>query len=154
MSTLYFREICGIFSVVMQMKKVMAIDYGDARTGVAFSDSLGMLAGETTVVESWNHEKLLNKLIELAKSRDASPIVLGLPKNMDGTEGPRAEKCRALASELEEAGFSVVLVDERRTTVEAHAILSEAGKHGKQRKQRIDAVAATLILETYLNGQR
>ena len=140
------------FRQVMQMKKVMAIDYGDARTGVAFSDSLGMLAGETTVVESWNHDKLLEKLVELAKSRDASPVVLGLPRNMDGTEGPRAEKCRALAAELEEAGFAVVLVDERRTTVEAHAILSEAGKHGKQRKQRIDAVAATLILETYLNG--
>ena len=154
MSTLNFHIFYDIFFPVMQMKKVMAIDYGDARTGVAFSDSLGMLAGETTVVESWNHEKLLMKLIELAKSRDASPMVLGLPKNMDGTEGPRAEKCRALAAELEEAGFTVVLVDERRTTVEAHAILSEAGKHGKQRKQRIDAVAATLILETYLNGKR
>ena len=142
------------FRQVMQMKKVMAIDYGDARTGVAFSDSLGMLAGETLVVESWNHEKLLMKLIELARSRDASPVVLGLPRNMDGTEGPRAEKCRELGRELEAAGLTVVLVDERRTTVEAHAILSEAGKHGKQRKQRIDAVAATLILETYLNGQR
>ena len=142
------------FRQVMQMKKVMAIDYGDARTGVAFSDSLGLLAGETLVVESWNHEKLLMKLIELARSRDASPVVLGLPRNMDGTEGPRAEKCRELGRELEAAGLTVVLVDERRTTVEAHAILSEAGKHGRQRKQRIDAVAATLILETYLNGQR
>ena len=138
----------------MQMNKVMAIDYGDARTGVAFSDPLGMLAGETTVLESWNHEKLVNALVELARSRAADPVVLGLPRNMDGTEGPRAEKCRALAAELEERGLRVVLVDERRTTVEAHAILSEAGKHGKQRKQRIDAVAATLILETYLNGQR
>ena len=138
----------------MQMNKVMAIDYGDARTGVAFSDPLGMLAGETTVLESWNHEKLVNTLVELARSRAADPVVLGLPRNMDGTEGPRAEKCRALAAELEERGLRVVLVDERRTTVEAHAILSEAGKHGKQRKQRIDAVAATLILETYLNGQR
>ena len=138
----------------MQMNKVMAIDYGDARTGVAFSDPLGMLAGETTVLESWNHEKLVNALVELARSRAADPVVLGLPRNMDGTEGPRAEKCRALAAELEEQGLRVVLVDERRTTVEAHAILSEAGKHGKQRKQRIDAVAATLILETYLNGQR
>ncbi len=138
----------------MQMNKVMAIDYGDARTGVAFSDPLGMLAGETTVLESWNHEKLVNALVELARSRAADPVVLGLPRNMDGTEGPRAEKCRALAAELEDRGLRVVLVDERRTTVEAHAILSEAGKHGKQRKQRIDAVAATLILETYLNGQR
>lgn len=136
------------------MKKAMAIDYGDARTGVAFSDPLGMLAGETAVLESWNHEKLLAQLTELARSREADPIVLGLPRNMDGSEGSRAEKCRALAAELEERGFRVVLVDERRTTVEAHGILSEAGRHGKARKQRIDAVAATLILETYLNGQR
>ena len=138
----------------MQMNKVMAIDYGDARTGVAFSDPLGMLAGETQVLESWNHEKLVAALVELARKREADPVVLGLPRNMDGSEGPRAEKCRALAGELEAAGLRVVLVDERRTTVEAHAILSEAGKHGKARKQRIDAVAATLILETYLNGQK
>lgn len=138
----------------MQMKKAMAIDYGDARTGVAFSDPLGLLAGETQVLDSWNHEKLLNALAALAQSREADPVVLGLPRNMDGSEGARAEKCRALGKELEERGLRVVLVDERRTTVEAHAILSEAGKHGKQRKQRIDAVAATLILETYLNGQR
>ena len=73
---------------------------------------------------------------------------------MDGSEGPRAEKSRAFASELEGKGLTVVFVDERRTTLEAHGILSEAGKKGKKRRERIDAVAATLILETYLNGLR
>ena len=134
--------------------KVMALDYGDARTGVAFSDDLGLLAGETLVLPSWNHEKLLTQVAELARSRNAEKLVLGLPKNMDGSEGPRAEKSRAFAAELEALGLEVVFVDERRTTVVAHGILSEAGKRGKKRRERIDAVAATLILETYLNGQR
>ena len=134
--------------------KVMALDYGDARTGVAISDSLGLLAGETAVLPSWNHAKLLEEVADLARSRGVERIVLGLPRNMDGSEGPRAEKSRAFASELEARGLKVVFVDERRTTVEAHSILSEAGKKGKKKRQRIDAVAATLILETYLNSLR
>ncbi len=134
--------------------KVMALDYGDARTGVAISDSLGLLAGETAVLPSWNHEKLLASVADLARDRGVERIVLGLPRNMDGSEGPRAEKSRAFASELEALGLEVAFVDERRTTVEAHGILSEAGKKGKKRRERIDAVAATLILETYLNSLR
>ena len=134
--------------------KVMALDYGDARTGVAISDSLGLLAGETAVLPSWNHSKLLEDVAALAKTKDIETVVLGLPRNMDGSEGPRAEKSRAFASELEEKGLKVVFVDERRTTLEAHGILSEAGKKGKKRRERIDAVAATLILETYLNSLR
>ena len=132
--------------------KIMALDYGDARTGVAFSDPTGLLAGETLVLPSWNHEKLLGEVTALARSRGAEMVVLGLPRNMDGSEGPRAEKSRAFAAELEAAGLTVTFVDERRTTVEAHGILSEAGKRGKKRRARIDAVAATLILETWLNG--
>lgn len=136
------------------MKKIMAIDYGDARTGVAFSDPLGLLAGETLVLDSWNGEKLKAQLVELAQSRGAAVLVLGLPRNMDGSEGPRAEKCRALKAWLEAQGLAVELVDERRSTVEAHGILTETGRHGKKRRQVIDAVAASLILETYLNGHR
>ena len=113
--------------------KVMALDYGDARTGVAFSDSLGLLAGETAVLPSWNHAKLLEEVEHLARSRGADTVVLGLPRNMDGSEGPRAEKSRAFAAELEARGLKVTFVDERRTTVEAHGILSEAGKRGKKR---------------------
>ena len=130
--------------------RVMAIDYGDARTGVAFSDLSGLLAGETAVLPSYNGEALFAELCRTARAHQVETIALGLPKNMDGTEGARAEKSRALAARLTDEGFAVALVDERRTTVEAHAILSEAGRHGKQRKQRVDAVAATLILETYL----
>ena len=134
--------------------KIMALDYGDARTGAAISDSMGLLAGETAVLPSWNHAKLLEEVADLARSRGVERIVLGLPRNMDGSEGPRAEKSRAFASELEALGLEVVFVDERRTTVEAHGILSEAGKKGKKKRQRIDAVAAALILETYLNSLR
>ena len=99
-------------------------------------------------------EKLLADLVRLYEERGVERIALGLPRNMDGTEGLRAEKSRGLKEALEERGCAVTLVDERRTTVEAHAILTEAGKHGKQRKARVDAVAAALILETYLNGRR
>ena len=134
--------------------KVVALDYGDARTGVAISDSLGLLAGETAVLPSWNHQKLVEDVAALAREKGVDTVVLGLPRNMDGSEGPRAEKSRAFASELEGKGLTVVFVDERRTTLEAHGILSEAGKKGKKRRERIDAVAATLILETYLNGLR
>ena len=134
--------------------RVMAIDYGDARTGWALSDPTGTLAGETGVLPSWNGDKLLEDLCRLLEERGVERVVLGLPKNMDGSEGPRAEKSRAFAARLEERGYAVTLVDERRTTVEAHAILSAAGKRGKKRKQTVDAVAAALILETYLNARR
>ena len=134
--------------------RIMAIDYGDARTGWAVSDPSGLLAGETGVLPSWNEDKLLEELCRLAEARGVERLALGLPKNMDGTEGPRAEKCRAFGKRLEERGCSVTYVDERRTTVEAHAILTETGRRGKQRKKRVDAVAASLILETYLNAHR
>jgi len=130
----------------------MALDYGDARTGVAISDGGGILAGETSVIPSWNHQKLLEETLRLASDREVDVIALGLPRNMDGSEGPRAEKSRAFAAELEASGLKVVFVDERRTTVEAGNILFESGKRGKKRRERIDAVAATLILETYLNS--
>lgn len=133
--------------------KIMAIDYGDARTGVAFSDISGMIAGETLVVEDWNTERLAGKLAELYKSRNAGKIVLGCPVNMDGSRGPRAEKSEAMGEMLRElTGAEVIMIDERRTTVDAHRILSQSGKKMKKHKAVVDAVAATLILETYLNS--
>ena len=133
--------------------KIMAIDYGDARTGVAFSDISGMIAGETLVVEDWNAERLAGKLAELYKSRNAGKIVLGCPVNMDGSRGPRAEKSEAMGEMLRElTGAEVIKIDERRTTVDAHRILSQSGKKMKKHKAVVDAVAATLILETYLNS--
>lgn len=134
------------------MKRIMGIDYGDARTGIAFSDLLCSIVGSTTVIHSRKPEKTLQEIVKLANEHDAGEIVMGLPKNMDGTEGPRAELCRAFAEEVRQAtGLEVTLWDERRTTVEAHNILNEHNYHGKKRKNTVDAVAASLILEGYLN---
>lgn len=131
--------------------KVMAIDYGDARTGVAVSDMLGMIVGFTTVVSEWNREKAAEKVAALVKEHKPERLVMGFPKNMDGTEGPRADLYREFATLLEEkTGMQVILWDERRTTVEAHNILSASGKKMKQHKKNVDAVAASLILEGYL----
>lgn len=135
--------------------RIMAVDYGDARTGVAFSDILGSIVGSSTVIHSRNREKTLEELVRLIRENGVGQIVMGFPRNMDGTEGPRAELYRAFARDLEEkAGMEVRLWDERRTTIEAHQILSEHNYHGKKRKNTVDAVAASLILEGYLAFQR
>lgn len=137
------------------MKKIMGIDYGDARTGVAVSDLLCSIVGSTTVVPSRNTQKAIADIVRIAKDNQVGQIVVGLPRNMDGTEGPRAQLCREFAAMLEEAtGLPVVMWDERRTTVEAHNILSQHNYHGKKRKDTVDAVAASLILEGYLNSIR
>lgn len=133
------------------MYKIMGIDYGDARTGVAISDLLCSIVGSTAVVPSRNTEKAIADIVRMAGENSVGEIVVGLPKNMDGTEGPRAELCRAFADRLKEVtGLPVVMWDERRTTVEAHNILSQHNYHGKKRKNTVDAVAASLILEGYL----
>ncbi len=133
------------------MYKIMGIDYGDARTGVAISDLLCSIVGTTYVVPSRNTQKALADIVRLAKENQVGEIVVGLPKNMDGTEGTRAELCRAFADQLKDAtGLPVTMWDERRTTVEAHNILSQHNYHGKKRKNTVDAVAASLILEGYL----
>ena len=133
------------------MKRIMGVDYGDARTGIAVSDLLCSLVGTTTVIHSRNPEKTIAAICDLVREKDVGEIVVGLPKNMDGTEGARAELCRAFAQRLEEVtGLPVKLWDERRTTVEAHNILSQHNYHGKKRKDTVDAVAASLILEGYL----
>lgn len=134
------------------MKRIMGIDYGDARTGVAVSDLLCTIVGSTAVVPSRNTDKAIADIVRMAKENEVGEIVVGLPRNMDGSEGPRAELCRAFADRLGEAtGLPIHMWDERRTTVEAHNILSEHNYHGKKRKNTVDAVAASLILEGYLN---
>ena len=133
------------------MQKIMGIDYGDARTGVAISDLLCSIVGSTYVVPSRVVEKAIADIVRLAKENQVGEIVVGLPRNMDGTEGVRAELCRGFAEQLREAtGLPVTMWDERRTTVEAHNILSQHNYHGKKRKDTVDAVAASLILEGYL----
>ena len=137
------------------MKRIMGIDYGDARTGVALSDLLCTIVGSTTVVPSRNREKAIADIVRIAKEQEVGQIVVGLPRNMDGSEGPRAELCREFAELLREAtGLEITMWDERRTTVEAHNILSQHNYHGQKRKNTVDAVAASLILEGYLNFRK
>lgn len=132
--------------------KVMAIDYGDARTGIAISDLTGSIVGTTTVIHSRNRDNTAAQIVSLVKQNNVERLVMGFPKNMDGTEGPRAALYKEFAAFLQEkSGMEVVLWDERRTTIEAHQILSDNGYHGKRRKNTVDAVAASLILEGYLS---
>ena len=135
--------------------RIMAIDYGDAHTGAAVSDLTGLLAGHTQVIHSRKPEEVLSGLGQIIGEYGVTELVLGSPKNMDGTLGPRAEKAEALAELLREAtGLPVILWDERRTTIDAHQILFNAGKNGRQRKKTVDAVAASLILEGYLTYKK
>lgn len=131
--------------------KIMAVDYGDARTGIALCDPWELLASPLCVVFEKNPEKLLEKVAALAQEYGAGRVVVGLPKNMNGTLGPRAQLCHEFAEKLEKtSGLETVLWDERNTTVAATQILNTTDTRGKKRKNVIDAVAATLILEGYL----
>ena len=131
--------------------RIMAIDYGDAHTGIAISDPTGLLAGFTTVIDAWRPETAAERIAALVKEHGVERLVLGHPINMDGTRGPRSEKAQAMKSLLETAtGLPVILWDERRTTIDAHQILQNSGKNARQRKKVVDAVAASLILEGYL----
>ena len=131
--------------------RIMAIDLGDARTGLAVSDAMGILCGEAWTMEEWDMERAAKRIAEAAKERGVERLVLGLPKNMDGTEGARAEKCREFALLLEsKTDIPVVMWDERRSSVEAHAILHANGKKERKHRKTVDAVAASLILEGYL----
>ena len=133
--------------------RIMAIDYGDERIGLAVSDLLGMLCGEAWTLSEWNMDRAVEKITEEAKARQVERFVLGLPKNMDGSEGVRAEKSREVKAKLEAAsGLPVVLWDERRSSIEAHAILHANGKKEKKHRKTVDAVAASLILEGYLGS--
>lgn len=135
--------------------RIMAIDYGDQRIGLAVSDLLGMLCGEAWTMNEWDMERASKRIAEEAAAREVGTLVLGLPKNMDGSEGVRAEKSREFKAMLErDSGLPVVLWDERRSSIEAHAILHAAGKKEKQHRKTVDAVAASLILEGYLGSQK
>ena len=150
--------------------RIMAIDYGDAHTGVAISDPTGLLAGTTTTIHSRKDQVVLEELRRLIEQYQVDELVMGFPRNMDGTEGPRAQLYRDFARQVEEAtglkpvlwderrttidAHRILLWDERRTTIDAHRILFDAGKNAKKRKKTVDAVAASLILEGYLTFRR
>jgi putative Holliday junction resolvase len=132
----------------------MAVDYGDRRTGVAVSDSLRLMVGDCFVISEPDSGRLANRLEAEYTKRGADLLVLGNPVNMNGTLGPRAEKTGRLKQMLERRGLRVVLQDERRTTVEAENILHETGNKGAKLRQIVDAVAASLILESFLSAER
>ena len=129
--------------------RVMAIDYGDAHTGVALSDPTGFLVGTTVTINSWRQEVVLDRLAELIEEyRKQGKVITAV-------DGRKAELYRELAARLEEeTGMKVILWDERRTTIDAHHILFNQGKDGRKRKKIVDAVAASLILENYLDYKR
>ncbi len=131
--------------------KIMSVDFGDARTGIAVCDRTEFLASPVGVIEERNFNVCVDKVAYMAKEYEVGEIVVGYPKNMNGSIGPRAEKCDTFAQKLREiVEVPVVLWDERSTTVSAHNILNETNTRGKKRKAVIDAVAATIILESYL----
>ena len=131
--------------------RVMGIDYGDARTGLAVSDEMNILVGEAWTLSEWNPERVAETIAQEAARRNVKRLVLGLPKNMDGSEGPRAEKCRSFAELLRsKTDIELVMWDERCSSIEAHAILHANGTKEKKHRKTVDAVAASLILESYL----
>ena len=135
--------------------RIMGIDYGDARTGLAVSDEMNILVGEAWTLNEWNPERVADVIAQEAQKRNVGRLVLGLPKNMDGSEGPRAEKCRDFAELLRsKTDIELVMWDERRSSIEAHSILHANGKKEKKHRKTVDAVAASLILEGYLGTLR
>lgn len=131
---------------------IMAVDLGKARTGIAICDKTELLASPLTQINEYNREKLLDKISDLAKEKRAELLVVGLPKNMDGSEGESAKNARSFADELaEKTGLPIDMQDERGTTITAHNYLNATDTRGKKRKSVVDAVAATIILEDYLN---
>ena len=135
--------------------RIMAIDYGDAHTGIALSDPTGFMTGYATVINAYRPEVVVQQITALVKEYGVEELVLGHPINMDGSRGPRSEKAHAMKALLEEAlPQPVVLWDERRTTIDAHQILMNNGKNAKKRKTVVDAVAASLILEGYLTFRK
>lgn len=135
--------------------KIMGVDFGDSRTGIAMCDKSEFLASPLTVIFEKNFDRCLEKTAELAKSEKAELIVVGYPKNMNNTVGERAEKCALFGEKIKEmTGIEVVMWDERCTTVSAHNYLNEVNVRGKKRKNVVDAVAAVIILESYMGFRK
>ena len=134
---------------------IVSIDYGDKRTGVAVCDKNQILASPVCTIESDDKKVLIDKIIEIGEQKKAEIFVIGLPKNMDGSLGFRAEACKEFASELSaESGIECVFQDERLTTVSAHLALNGTNTRGKKRKEKIDQVSAVIILQDYIDSLR
>lgn len=134
---------------------IMSVDYGDARTGVAFCDAKEILASPYCVVNEKYKPKLVDKLAVIAADKKAEKIIIGLPVNMDGTYGYRCDECRELGDMLKQkTGLDVEYQDERLTTVIAHGYLNDNNVRGKKRKETVDAVSAVIILQSYLDKNK
>ncbi len=134
---------------------ILSVDYGDSRTGLAVCDALEMLASPAGVIFETDEEKAADEVVSEAKKRGAKLIVVGYPKNMDGTLGARAEKCEGFSKLIaEKSGIETTLWDERLTTVAAHNALSTVNVRGKKRKNIVDAVSAVMILESYMSYRK
>ncbi|MDE6665681.1 MAG: Holliday junction resolvase RuvX [Ruminococcus sp.] len=134
---------------------IMSVDFGDSRTGIAVCGKSEMIASPVCVISEKDFNKCIEKTAVLAKEQRAEEIVVGYPKNMNGTIGERAEKCRLFSEELSKfVDCPVKLWDERCTTVSAHNALNVTNTRGKKRKAVVDAVAAVIILESYLGYRR
>lgn len=135
--------------------KIMSIDYGDVRTGVAISDIRGILASPLCVIKESYQPKLVDKIIELINENKIEKIVIGLPRNMDGSYGYRCDDCKSLGQAIgEKINIDIEFEDERLTTVMAHNVLSDNNVRGAKRKQTVDAVSAVMILQSYLDKNR
>lgn len=134
---------------------IMSVDYGDVRTGIAFCDKNEFLASPHSVIKETYLPKLVDKICEAAKKGSAEKIIVGLPRNMDGTYGYRCEECKALGKLIQEkAALPVDYQDERLTTVIAHSFLSDNNVRGKKRKEQVDAVSASVILQSYIDKNK
>ena len=134
---------------------IMSVDLGKARTGIAVSDSSESFAFPKKVITEYNTERLITKICDTAKELSANQIVVGFPKNMDGSVGSRAEECKDISEKINRlSGIETLLWDERCTTVSAHTALNFTDTRGKKRKEIVDAVAAVIILEDYLNYKK
>lgn len=135
--------------------KVLSVDYGDVRTGIAISDVRGMLASPLCVIEQSYQPKLVDKIVQIVEENKIEKIVIGLPRNMDGSYGYRCDECRSLGDAIaQKIDVDIFYEDERLTTVMAHNVLSDNNVRGKKRKQTVDAVSAVMILQSFLDKNR
>lgn len=135
--------------------KILSVDYGDVRTGIAISDVRGMLASPLCVIEQSYQPKLVDRIVQIVQENKIEKIVIGLPRNMDGSYGYRCDECRSLGDAIaEKIDVDIFYEDERLTTVMAHNVLSDNNVRGKKRKQTVDAVSAVMILQSFLDKNR
>ena len=135
--------------------KILSVDYGDVRTGIAMSDVRGMLASPFCVIDESYQPKLVDRIVQIVEENKIEKIVIGLPRNMDGSYGYRCDECRSLGDAInEKIDVDIFYEDERLTTVMAHNVLSDNNVRGKKRKQTVDAVSAVMILQSFLDKNR